>query len=117
MMEKVENILKNGLYTIPKLLINNLRKLNITEKEAILLICLLNSEKKFNPKNTSETLGWKINEVLEEINNLSDKDMLKIEMVKVNKIHEEYLNFDTLYSKLAFASTITGSKHTKTKIH
>lgn len=102
MMEKVENLLKDSFYSVPKLLINNLKKLNINEKQAILLIYLLNNEKMFNPKKISETLNWDLNEVLEEINNLSVKGILKTDMIKVNNICEEYLNLDSLYSKLAF---------------
>lgn len=102
MMEKIENLLKDGCYTVPKLLINNLKLLNITEKQAILLIYLLNDDKIFNPKKISQSLNWNLNEVLEEINELSNKGILNIEMVKRNNIHEEYINVDSLYSKLAF---------------
>lgn len=101
-MEKIENLLKDGCYTVPKLLINNLKLLNITEKQAILLIYLLNDDKIFNPKKISQSLNWNLNEVLEEINELSNKGILNIEMVKRNNIHEEYINVDSLYSKLAF---------------
>lgn len=102
MMEKIEHLLKDGCYTVPKLLINNLKLLNITEKQAILLIYLLNEDKFFNPKKISQSLNWNLNEVLEEINELSNKGILKIETVKRNNIHEEYINVDSLYSKLAF---------------
>lgn len=102
MMEKIEHLLKDGCYTVPKLLINNLKLLNITEKQAILLIYLLNDDNIFNPKKISQSLNWNLNEVLEEINELSNKGILNIEMVKRNNIHEEYINVDSLYSKLAF---------------
>lgn len=102
MMEKVENLLKDSFYVIPKLLINNLKKLDITEKQTILLIHILNSDKFFNPKQISQTLDWNLNDVLEEVNNLSTKGIIKIDMVKRNNMREEYLNLDLLYSKLAF---------------
>lgn len=102
MMEKVENLLKDSFYSVPKLLINNIKKLNLNEKQAILLIYLLNNDKVFNPKKISESLNWDLTEVLEEINNLSLKGILKTDMIKINNVREEYLNFDSLYSKLAF---------------
>lgn len=102
MIEKVENLLKDSFYVVPKLLINNIKKLEITEKETILLIYLLNNDNSFNPKKISDDLGWNLNDVLEEINNLSNKGILKIDMLKKNNIREEYINLDYLYSKLAF---------------
>ena len=102
MLEKVENLLKDSFYVIPKMLINNIKQLKITEKQVILLIYIINSDKIFNPKQIGQVLGWDLNEVLEEINNLSSKGILKIEMIKKNNIREEYLNLDLLYSKLAF---------------
>lgn len=102
MMEKVENLLKDSFYSVPKLLINNLKKLDLNEKQGILLIYLLNNDKTFNPKKISADLNWDLSEVLEEINNLSVKGILKTDMIKNNNIREEYLNFDSLYSKLAF---------------
>ena len=41
-------------------------------------------------------------EVLEAISNLTTKDLLEIKMVKENNIHQEYLDVDKLYKKLAF---------------
>ena len=102
MVEKVENLLKDSFYIVPKLLINSIKKLDITEKQTILLIYIINSDKIFNPKFFGEVLGWNLAEVLEEINTLTTKGLLKIDTIKRNNIREEYLNLDLLYSKLAF---------------
>lgn len=102
MLEKVELLLKEGTYIIPKLLINNFKNMNLNEKQTILLIYLINNDKLFNPKKISGDLSWSLNDVLEEINNLTSKDLIAIDVIKKHNIHEEYINFDNFYSKLAF---------------
>lgn len=102
MLEKVEDLLKSGNYIIPKLLINNFRDINLSAQQTLLLIYLINNDKLFNPKKISEDLSWSLNEILEEINDLTSKGLLTIDLVKNNNIHEEYINLDSLYSKLAF---------------
>ncbi len=102
MVEKVIDIIKNGNISIPRLLITKYKKLNITEKELVILIYLLNETNVFNPKKISSELELEIMEVLEIISNLTNKDILKIEVVKVGGIREEHINFESLYNKLAF---------------
>ncbi|MEI3529697.1 MAG: DnaD domain protein [Bacilli bacterium] len=102
MLEKVEDLLKSGNYIIPKLLINNFRDINLSAQQTLLLIYLINNDKLFNPKKISEDLSWSLNEILEEINDLTSKGLLTIDLVKNNNIHEEYINLDSFYSKLAF---------------
>lgn len=51
MKEKVINLIKDSNLTIPKLLLFNYKKLNIDEKELVLIIYLLNEKNlTFNPK-------------------------------------------------------------------
>lgn len=102
MLEKVEDLLKSGNYITPKLLINNFRDINLSAQQTLLLIYLINNDKLFNPKKISEDLSWSLNEILEEINDLTSKGLLTIDLVKNNNIHEEYINLDSFYSKLAF---------------
>lgn len=102
MLEKVEQLLKCGTYMTPKLLINNFRDMNLTSQQTLLLIYLINNDTLFNPKKISEDLSWPLNEVLEEISDLTNKGLLTIDVVKNNNIHEEYINLNNFYSKLAF---------------
>lgn len=102
MLEKVEQLLKCGTYVAPKLLINNFRDMNLTSKQTLLLIYLINNDTLFNPKKISEDLSWALNEVLEEMSDLTNKGLLTIDVVKNNNIHEEYINLNNFYSKLAF---------------
>ena len=57
----------------------------------------------YNPKQISNDLGIELNNVLESINSLSEKNIIKIEMKKVNNIRGEVINLDLLYERLAFS--------------
>lgn len=101
-MEKIIKLLKQKDYIISSLIISNYKKMNITEKELVFLIFILNDRLFFNPKYISESLNWSMPEVLEIIDSLTGKDLIKIDVRKDNNICEEYLNIDNFYEKLAF---------------
>jgi len=112
MIEKIISILKDNPYTVPKLLFANYKKIDINEKELVLLILLLNNVNNiFNTKQISEDLGWNTREILEAIGSLSEKDLVKIEVNKIN--HSEYIILDGLYSKLSFTIINDDTKDTK----
>jgi len=101
MLNKVVDLIKEQPFVIPSILLKNYRKLNITDKELIVLIYLINSESSFNPKQISKDLDYKLNELMEIINSLIEKSIIKIEVIKKN-ITEEIINLDELYNKLSF---------------
>lgn len=102
-MEQVVDLLKNRDLNIPYVLFSNYKKLNITDTELIVLIYLLNTENlTYNPKEISNVLNVKMNEILEIINNLVEKGIISLDIVKVNKISSEVINLNLLYEKLAF---------------
>lgn len=102
MNEKVIKIIKNRDFLVPATLILNYKKLKIKEVELILLIYLINdNEQLFNPKKISKALSWELKDVLELMNSLVDKDLLKIEVKREKNIHEEYINLDYLFKKLS----------------
>lgn len=102
-MEQLINLLKEGNLEIPRVLFSNYKNINISDSELILLIYLLNSKENiYNPKEISEVLSINLNQVLESVNSLCEKGILKIEMVKKNNIHSEVISLDLLYEKLAF---------------
>ena len=103
MMEKIINILKNNNMFIPRLLLLNYKKLNLSEKDLILIIYLLNEEEThFNPNKISADLNMNLTEVLETIDQLSTNGILKIELRKINQVREEFIVLDYLYEKLAY---------------
>jgi len=102
MIEKVVDVLKTA-YTIPSVLLKEYKKLSINDNELIVLIYLLNQKDlEFNPAKISKELNNDMNNILNIINELSKKDLLKIDHIVDKNIHKEVINLDSLYNKLAF---------------
>ncbi len=99
MTEKIINIIKSGTITIPKLLLTNYKTLKLTEQEVILIIYLIGNNE-FDPERISKDLEVSPAEILKLIDNLSNKDILKISS-RQGKVYEEYIDLDELYNKLA----------------
>ena len=103
-MNQIIELLKSTNYQVKKELLFNYKKLNITDTEFILLIYLTNqSSDIYNPKQISNDLSIDMNSVLEIINSLCEKGIIKIEIKKINNIRTEVINTDYLYEKMAFS--------------
>ncbi len=103
-MDKIVELLKSINYQIPKELLFNYKKINIEDNELIIIIYLINqSSNIYNPKQISNDLDMNLNSVLEVVNSLSEKNIIKIEMEKINNIRCEIVNLDLLYEKLALS--------------
>ena len=101
MLGKVIDLMKDHPFYIPSLFMKHYREFDITDSECILLIYLFNSDSSFNPKQISKDLQFELSEVMDLINSLSEKGILKIELVN-KKVREEIINLDELYKKLGF---------------
>ena len=99
MTGKILELLKHGHILIPMALLQNYKKLKLTDKELIILIYLLGTNE-FNPEKISKDLNIKHLDVLKLIDDLTNKDILKIS-VKSGKVCEEYIDLDEMYNKLA----------------
>ena len=105
-MSQIIELLKSINYQVSKELLFNYKKMNITDSEFIILIYLINqSSNVYNPKQIGNDLKLNLNQVLELINSLCEKNIIKIEMKKTNNIRSEIINLDSLYEKIAFALT------------
>ncbi len=102
MVEKLVNLLKEKDIHFPKLLLLHYKDLKLDESELIVLIYLLNESTEFNPKKISEDLKMTLQEVLMKIDGLTSKDILKVEVKKVNNIRQEFIDLGPLYSKLSY---------------
>ena len=103
MMEKITTLLKQKNCLIPSILFRNYRKLNITERQLIILIYLLNEDaNSFNPKEIGEILGISLSEVITEISTMASEGILKLEMRKNGSKRDEVICLDQLYEKLGF---------------
>ena len=68
----------------------------------LIIFKYLINENVYNPKQIGNDLDIAFPEVLEIINNLTEKGIMKIELAKINNIRTEVINLDALYEKLAF---------------
>lgn len=110
-MDKIVELLKSINYQMPKELLFNYKKINITDNELIIIIYLINqSSDIYNPKQISNDLNIDLNNILEIVNSLSEKNILKIDMKKINNIRCEIVNLDSLYEKLAFSLNDTAKE-------
>ena len=78
------------------------KDLKLDESELIVLIYLLNESTEFNPKIISEDLKMTLQDVLMKIDGLTSKDILKVEVKKVNNIRQEFIDLGPLYNKLSY---------------
>lgn len=103
MNEVVTNTLKMQPIVIPKVLFKYYKKLNITEEELILLICLVNKGDKiiYDPSLFKEEIDMDKYTAMQIITDLAEKGTIeiKVETNKSNK-KEEYIYLEPLYNKM-----------------
>ena len=103
MNEVLLNIIREKPVIIPKILLRNYKKLNITEEELVILICLISIGDKvpYNPTIFEKELDMDKFKGMQLLNDLSEKNILniKVENNKSGK-KQEYIYLDLLYSKL-----------------
>ena len=103
-MGQIIELLKSVNYQVSKELLFNYKNMNITDSELVIIIYLINQPSDmYNPKQISSDLNIDLNIVFEEINSLCERNIIKIEMKRINKVLTETINLDSLYEKLAFS--------------
>lgn len=103
-MGQIIELLKSINYQVSKELLFNYKNINITDRELIILIYLINQPTNiYNPKQMSNDLKIDLNTIFEQINSLCEKNIIKIEMKRINKVLNETINLDMLYEKIAFS--------------
>ena len=103
MSEKLINYLKEKPIIIPRVLLTNYSKLNITAEELIVLIYLMDKGNNiiYDINLFVKELSLTKRKVIELINNLVEKNILNITINKNrDNVSEEYLNLDMLYRKI-----------------
>lgn len=115
MTGKILELMKHGHIIVPKALLQNYKKLKLTDKELIVLIYLLGAEE-FDPEKISQDLNIKLPDILKLIDSLISKDILKIN-VKSGKVCEEYVDLDEMYNKLAMSFINDKKEAPKTTIY
>lgn len=103
MSEKLINYLKEKPIIIPRVLLTNYSKLNITAEELIVLIYLMDKGNNiiYDINLFVKELSFTKRKVIELVNNLVEKNILNITINKnSDNVSEEYLNLDMLYRKI-----------------
>ena len=102
MDNNILKILQDSPVMVPRILLNNYRKLNINEEEliVIMLIISLGGTIEYNPDVFVKELGMDKQEVMSIISRLIGKNILSIEIVKNGRKSEEHLSLSLLYDKL-----------------
>ncbi len=103
MENNVRKILMDRPLVIPRIIINNYKKLNITEEELIILIFIIDYgvDLEYNPSVFVQELNIDKYKVLELINSLKEKNILTILIKKENKkVSSEYISLQPLYDKI-----------------
>lgn len=96
------NLLQERPIVVPKILLNNYKKMNITDEELILIMLIMSygNQIEYNPDIFVNELGMDKFKAMEIIGNLIDKNILSLEMVKSGRKTEEYISLSLLYEKL-----------------
>jgi DNA replication protein len=102
MTEKVKELIQNRDMTVPRILFLNYKNIGLTEEELILIMYIMNTSEIFNPKQISNDLNITLNNVMETMENLTSKGIIKLELKKIGNVRNEYINLDGLYEKLTF---------------
>lgn len=96
MYKKMVELLKNETYTIPSILVKYYRELELSEKELIFILYIINGNYEFNINKITEELPFDNMEVMTIIGDLTEKNALSLTIE--NK--KELFSIDELYNKL-----------------
>ncbi len=103
MDKKIINLMMEKPITIPRMIFNNYKRLNITEEELIVLIFIIDFGGRivYNPDIFVNELKMEKFKVMELLNSLYEKKIITISVEKnSNNKSEEFISLDLLYSKM-----------------
>jgi len=100
MNKKDLKIMEDGYIVVPKFILKKINKLNISIEELIFILYIDNSNRKtlLNVEDFSNVLSYDKYKILELIDDLSNKHLIKIEVDKETK--NEYILTNLFYDKL-----------------
>ena len=99
------DLFKQGNIVIPLFFLQHYSDFGIEMKEFVFLMYLyhLGNQSLFNPDQFSRDLNMDISEIMQLIETLSDKRLIRVEVVKNEKgIMEEIISLDDFYQKVSF---------------
>ena len=105
MLENVIDMLKKKNLVIPGVLFFNTGKLGINYDELYFLTYVLNLDNlEFDMVKMGKELNIKPKDVLKIVNDLCEKNLMKLDVIKKDMDVKEVINLDALYHKMAFIS-------------
>lgn len=113
---QVVDLFRCGNITIPLYIFKNYQKLNIDLNNFIFLMYLYNIGDKaiFDPNKFSQDLGFSLNDVMEKIGNLTDKGLIRVDVIKNEKdLMEEVIILEDFFNKLALIFMEETNKESK----
>ena len=106
--DKLTQLVKQKNIVVPLYLLKLYPKLNIKLDEFIFLMYLKESGDLFlfNPKQMAEEYEINVSQVMSYISKLTDKNLLRVEVLKnEHNIREEYINLEDFYKKISLLLT------------
>ncbi len=101
---KLVEMYKDGNIVVPLYIFKKYKEFNITLNEFIFLMYLCNKGNQilFDPNGFSNELNIELEEIMEMVSDLGEKNLLKVEVVKSEKkVMEEIIQLDDFYNKLS----------------
>ena len=103
MFENVMNIIKTRDLNIPGILFYNHEKLNINYEQLYFLIYILNlNNLEFDISKFAKDLNKKPKDIIKVLNDLSEKELISLDIVKNNDDIKENININNLYKRLTY---------------
>ena len=103
MFDKVLDMVKTKNLVIPGMIFFHLEEIGLKYDELYVIIYILNlTNKEFDMVTMSSELNMKPKELLRIVNELTEKNYVKLDLVKKENNVCEHFNLDGLYNKLAF---------------
>lgn len=106
-VSKLVSVFKQGHLVIPLFILQSYKKFNLKMDEFVFLMYLYNlgDSSIFNPGKFAEDLNMDLAEVMEYIGTLTDKKLIRVEVIKNDKgLMEEVVLLDDFYNKLSLVT-------------
>ena len=111
-MQNLIDLIKQKDLIIPRFLLENYRKMKLTDFEFIILVYYINEiDLTYNPKKTGEYLNVEEKQILEAVDNLQNKNVISIYIENDKGVRSEYINLDKLYNKMGLFYTEKSEKN------
>lgn len=117
---KVVSIFRDGNITIPIFLFKHYKKWNITLEEFLFLMYFyhLGDRFLFNPQEFSNQLGMELSEVMEKVDSLTSKGLIRVEVSKNEKgFMEEIVLLEDFFQKLSYLVMDEGEEKVDSNVY